>query len=113
MMELVQKQALTQIAGAFRTTAGLALTTCLHVMPVMVALNLEVLQACLRVCTSPLYARIQAIRNAFTVKKEPFHWQKRGPDWNPLLPPLQRLEILLPVEPSQLEMIKLWVTPPW
>ncbi|KAL3485457.1 hypothetical protein BJX62DRAFT_242955 [Aspergillus germanicus] len=68
-------------------TAGLALTTCLHVMPVMVVLNLEVLRACLRVCTSPLYARIQAIRNA--------------------------LPILLPIKPAQLEIIEPWVTPPW
>jgi hypothetical protein len=79
-MESIQKQALTRIAGAFRTTAGLALTTCLHVMPVMVALDLEVLQACLRVCTSPLYAQIQAICDTFPVKKEPFHWWKQGPN---------------------------------
>jgi hypothetical protein len=113
MMELIQKQALTRITGAFRMTAGLALTTCLHVMPVMVVLNLEVLRACLRVCTSPLYARIQAIRNVLPVKKEPFYWWKRGPDWNPLLPPLRRLEILLPIKPAQLETIEPWVTPPW
>jgi hypothetical protein len=58
MMESIQKQALTRITGAFRTTTGLALTTCLHVMLVIVTLDLEVLRACLRVCTSPLYARI-------------------------------------------------------
>jgi hypothetical protein len=73
MIESIQKQALTRIAGAFRTTTGLALTTCLHVMPVMVALNLEVLRVCLCVCTSPLYARIQAIRDTFLVKKELFY----------------------------------------
>jgi ribonuclease HI len=110
----IQYKGLKMVAGAFKATSTAALEIECYIKPIPQQLDKHLLDAAMRIQTSPLYQYIQKVRVPRRRRIAHLPWEKANWTWSPLEKVEHYLRARIGQEPEQqLEPKQPYITAPW